>query len=158
MSKIKIIVVGSRKRDSEEDLDKLCFTINDIIQNYLCNCKEHWARILYSEIKIITGDCDKGGDRFAREELPKIYNGIEIEVKKIRHPDTNEEMDFNNHPWFDYFKMCKIFYTRNEEIAKEKVDYMIALVTPERRGGTENTIKQFKRYNQIDWESKLILI
>jgi hypothetical protein len=66
-------------------------------------------------------------------------------------------MDFNNHKWFDYDTMCNIFYRRNEEIAKEPMDYLLALVAPDRKGGTENTIKYFKQYNK-DWKKKLIII
>jgi len=142
---IVIGIVGSRTRNSEEDKKKLMLKIFD-----LC------SGMLYTGSKLITGDCDRGGDKFARE-IASNWKDIEVDIKRIRDPKTGEEMDFNNHRSFTYYEMVKIFYARNEEIAKEEMDYLVALVTSNRKGGTENTIKYFKKHHE-DWEDKLILI
>ena len=137
-------IVGSRKRNSDGDFGRLIVKLRQLERETKREIK-----------KIITGDCDEGGDKFARD-IADMF-GYEIDVKKIKDPETGEEMDFKNHRWFEYFTMCSIFYDRNEEIAKEPLDYLIALVAPDRTGGTENTIKHFKKYHK-DWKDKLILL
>ncbi|KKM16481.1 hypothetical protein LCGC14_1685330 [marine sediment metagenome] len=136
-------IVGSRRRNSQKDRVILSYEV------YKLNKIEQIT-------KIVTGDCDKGADKTTRD-IYEGTEGIELDIKRIKNPETGEEMDFNNHPWFEYYIMTQIFYARNEEIAKEPLDYLIALVSPDRKGGTENTIKHFKRHHK-DWEKKLIII
>ena len=137
-------IVGSRRRNEERDFGKLVAKLSQL------------ERETGREIeKIVTGDCSEGGDKFARD-IADMF-GYEIDVKKIKDPETGEEMDFKNHRRFEYFTMCSIFYDRNEEIAKEPLDYLIALVAPDRKGGTENTIYWFKRHHP-NWEFKLIIL
>ena len=137
-------IIGSRRRNSPKDFASVIITLrrlerddDDVIE------------------KIVTGDCDEGGDEFARS-IADMF-GYEIEVKHIIDPETKEPMDFNNHRWFNYFTICNIYYKRDTEIAKEEMDYLIALVTQYRTGGTEYTIKQFKKFNK-DWDDKLIIL
>ena len=153
MSGITIGIIGSRRRNTEDDYFLLFDGIWDIIVNYCITHKE----LEYKDITIVTGDCDEGGDKFARERIPKDYKGAKLIVKRIKDPETGEEMDFKRHRWFEYNTMCKIFYSRNKEVAKEPLDYLIALVAPDRKGGTENTIYWFKRHHP-NCEFKLILI
>ena len=136
-------IVGSRRRNSQKDREILSYEV------YKLNLIEKIS-------KIVTGDCNEGADKTARD-ICEGTEGIEPDIKRIKNPETGEEMDFNNHPWFEYYIMTHIFYARNEEIAKEPLDYLIALVSPDRKGGTENTIKHFKRHHK-DWEKKLIII
>ena len=154
---IKIGIVGSRRRNSTQDAISLervfVNTLTDELGVYFGDID--FLESGLRDITIVTGDCDEGGDHFA-VYLSHIYK-CKLDVKRIIDPETGEEMDFKNHRWFDYNTMVKIFYKRNEEIAKEDLDYLIALVAPDRKGGTENTIKYFKRYHK-DWEEKLILI
>ena len=147
---IKIGIVGSRRRKSESDFKKLGRTFNRVIVQFLGVYFED-----LDKVTIVTGDCDEGGDKFAKR-LADIY-GCELDEKKIKDPETGEEMDFKNHRWFPYLTMCQIFYDRNEEIAKEPLDYLIALVAPDRKGGTENTIRHFRRLHK-DWKDKLIIL
>ena len=149
MKQIKIGIVGSRRRNSDEDYNILIHTFNRIIGKLL---GVYFGEL---EVTIVTGDCDEGGDKFARE-IAETFDCI-LDEKKIKDPDTGEEMDFKNHKWFDYLTICGIYYSRNEEIAKEPLDYLLALVAPDRKGGTENTIRHFKRYHP-NWEFKLIII
>ncbi|KKL75767.1 hypothetical protein LCGC14_2051590 [marine sediment metagenome] len=135
-------IIGSRRRNTEKDYD--------ILYKKVCELER------YEPIKkFVTGDCTEGGDAFCRTIA--IYWGRDYIVKHIKDPETNEDMDFKNHRKFDYFTMCNIFYKRDEEIAKEHMDYLLALVTPDRKGGTEKTIKYFKRYHK-DWINKLVII
>jgi len=137
-------IVGSRRRNKETDFMKLVGKLAQL------------EREGEKEVeKIVTGDCDEGGDKFARD-IADMF-GYEIDVKRIKDPYTEEEMDFKNHRWFNYFNICNIFYKRDTEIVKEPLDYLIALVAPDRTGGTEYTITQFKKYHK-DWDDKLIIL
>lgn len=165
-------IIGSRRRTSVDDRDVLHLKVSQLIFSYFGNTLDHFVKCgvllgesldeiseyydrIYRQVKIITGDCNKGGDEFARG-LCKIYP-FKLDVKKIRDPMTGEELDFDDHAYFDYYTMCNIYYDRNKEIAKENLDYLIALVAPDRTGGTEKTIEFFKKYHK-DWEKKLIIL
>lgn len=134
-------IVGSRRRNNEEDRSKLYLYLSRI-----------------GDItKIVTGDCWCGGDEFAGDYADQY--DIELDVKYKRDPETNQiipdYIDESEH--YDYYTFCKICYARNEEVAKEPLDFLIALVSDDRTGGTENTIKYFKRYHK-DWKDKLIIL
>lgn len=151
-------IIGSRRRNSKEDLRILEKTFGRILAKelgvYFGDIDDVGGSL--KDVTIVTGDCDKGGDKFARE-IANDLGDIELDVKRIIDPDTGEAMDFENHRWFSYNRICNIFYKRDEEIAKEPLDYLIALVAPDRTGGTEYTIKQFKKFHE-DWEDKLIIL
>jgi len=134
-------IVGSRRRNSKKDFGKLIIKLGQL---------ERRTRRFIK--KIVTGDCDEGGDDFARE-ITNIF-GYELYVKYKLDPETGEKL---TRYIDDYFEFCRVCYARNEEIAKEPLDYLIAIVTPDRTGGTENTIKHFKRHHK-DWKEKLILL
>jgi hypothetical protein len=78
---------------------------------------------------LVSGGCKQGGDRFC-EILAKKYN-IPI---KIHYAD-----------WTHYGKGAG--FIRNEFIVKDS-DILIALVSKDRTGGTENTIDWAKKYNK----------
>ncbi len=138
-------IVGSRRKSSEKDRSKLYLYLSRI-----------------GDIDtIVTGDCYKGGDKFARE-YAKQHSIFHLDVKFKRDPETDEILTppfvrWGKHWKYNYYEFCVICYARNEEIAKEPLDYLIALVAPDRKGGTENTIKHFKKYHK-DWKEKLIII
>jgi hypothetical protein len=75
--------------------------------------------------KIVSGGCSQGGDQFA-EQLAKDY-AITITI----HPAE----------WNHYGKRAGI--VRNTDIATE-ADVLIAVVAPDRKGGTEDTIAKFE--------------
>lgn len=143
---MKIGIVGSRRRNTEKDFAKIIIRLRQL--------ERETERLIET---IVTGDCDEGGDKFARD-IADMF-GYELDVKYKKDPKTNQiipdYIDECEH--YDYYTFCKICYARNEEIAKEPLDYLIALVAPDRKGGTENTIKHFKRLHK-DWEKKLIII
>ena len=142
-------IVGSRRRNSLQDELELHRKLFEIAVKH---------DISTDDLTIVTGDCDEGGDKFARRLAKDGKDaGIKLDEKKIKHPQTGEELDFKDHVYFNYYTMTSIFYRRNEEIAKEPLDYLIALVAPDRTGGTENTIKHFKRLHK-DWKEKLIIL
>lgn len=119
----KIIgIVGSRRRNSEEDFD-----------------------VVYSEFqkwyekgdKICSGGCPKGGDRFA--EI--IASRLNLDII-IHRPQSVPK----GSPKWAY---AKAFYERNTLVARDS-DILIACVHPERTGGTEDTIKKFLRQGKTN--------
>jgi len=80
---------------------------------------------------IVSGGCPKGGDRFA-EKIAKDY-GIPI---IIYYPN-----------WKKHGKAAGI--VRNGDIAKNS-DIIIACVSGDRTGGTEDTLKKFKKEKKTE--------
>jgi len=152
---VKIGIVGSRRRATESDFKKTGRTFNRVIVQFLGVYFED-----LENVTIVTGDCKTGGDEFARR-LAGMY-GCKLDVKYKLDPETGERVKppINKclkQQQYNYYEFTQICYNRNEEIAKEPLDYLIALVAPDRKGGTENTIYWFKRYHP-NWEFKLILL
>lgn len=85
---------------------------------------------------IISGGAPEGGDKFA-ESISSSYN-IPI---KIYYPE-----------WHKYGRIAG--FMRNTDIAKES-DILIACVHEDRKGGTEDTIKKFRKFHP---NSKIILV
>jgi len=113
---MRLGIVGSRRRNSEED--------KQLIRERI---------IALKPTMIISGGCEKGADKFA-EELAKEL-GIPI---KIYHPKIDKNVkDYN------YWDYVNANYARNQLIALD-AEYLIALVAPDRKGGTESTIRYFK--------------
>lgn len=84
----------------------------------------HAFRAIYEEgDRIVSGGCPKGGDRFAVEIA--LEQGITI---TIHYPDWNKHKKAAG-------------FVRNSKIA-EDCDVLIALPSPDRTGGTEDTIKK----------------
>ena len=94
---------------------------------------------------IVSGGCPKGGDRFA-EEIAKD-RGIPI---IIFYPD-----------WVRHGRAAG--FVRNAEIAAYS-DSIIACCTPERKGGTEDTINKFKKKenqpdeDELGMDKRLIIV
>lgn len=125
VKEMKLGIVGSRRRNSSED--------KAIIK----------GRILaLRPTSIISGGCSQGADKFA-EELAKE---LSIPIK-IYYPEKVQ-------PGSPRWAYAKVNYARNELIAQDS-DRLIALVAPDRKGGTENTIGHFKKIR--DKESLEIL-
>lgn len=87
------------------------------------------------EIIFVSGGCKKGGDRFA--EIIADQFGI---TKIIHYPDKSKLPD---EPLTKDF--TKINFERNTLIARDS-DKLFALVAHDRTGGTEDTIRKFKRF------------
>lgn len=85
---------------------------------------------------IVSGGCPKGGDRFAE----MIARGRNIPIK-IHYPD-----------WEHYGRTAGI--KRNTLIAND-ADVLIACVSPDRKGGTEDTIRKFVKRGK---EANMILV
>ena len=106
---MKIIgIVGSRRRDSQEDYELLLKAFLEI----------------YEEgDKIVSGGCPKGGDFFA-----------EVIANKAKIPIIIHKAEWNKYGRGAGMK-------RNTYIAEDS-DIIIAIVAPDRTGGTEDTIRK----------------
>lgn len=87
-------------------------------------------------VTIVSGGCPKGGDRFARILAERW------QVPLVEHlPDKTAFLDLEE-PW----RSIKQNYARNTLVARDSRDALVACVAPDRTGGTEDTIKKWKRF------------
>lgn len=93
---------------------------------------------------IISGGCLGGADNFAEEIARNL--GIPI---TIYHPKLES---IKRYP---YHEIVKANHARNHLIAIHS-DHLIALVAPNRRGGTENTIEYFIRHGMGEDELEIL--
>lgn len=121
----KFIIIGSRRRNSEEDFRKV-YT--------------EFSKYYEPEDIIISGGCSKGADRFA-EIIGERLGLTEDERNLIIH---RPELPKKDSPKWAY---TKAFYNRNSKVANEAEDdtITIACVSSDRRGGTEDTLKKIKK-------------
>lgn len=123
---LKIGVIGARVRNSNDDYIKLKKVIEFYIEKY---GKEN--------ITLVSGGCKEGGDYFAEV----INHTLQLNPMIIHYPDKTK---LPRNPTKKDFAI--INYARNTLIARDS-DILIALVKPERKGGTEDTIKKFEGYS-----------
>lgn len=119
---VNIGIIGSRSRDSENDLIK----VEQIFCKLVAEIFGKGVNELYEEVCIISGGADEGADRFAP-----------ILSKKYSFPITiyppNMALSYN-----------KCFFFRNAIIA-QKCDYLIACIDKESStAGALSTLNRFK--------------
>jgi hypothetical protein len=122
---LNIGIVGSRTRNTEHDKDLIRKTLIYFVNKNKNIC-----------IHLISGGCPKGADRFAEELANELSLGI-----SIHYPDKSKLEDDTT---WAYAKIC---YARNTLIAKG-CNMLLAVVSPKRVGGTEDTIKKAKQLNK----------
>lgn len=116
---MKLGIVGSRRRYKQKDYELL---LNRVLA--------------LKPDMIISGGCYIGADSWA-EEIAEDH-GIPI---TIYHPALKMYIKYK------YHEIVKANHVRNELIAI-KSEHLIALVAPDRKGGTEHTIRCFKKWNK----------
>ena len=122
----KIIgIVGSRRRDGQE--------AHEAIYNEF----KKWYE---SGDKICSGGCKKGGDRFA-ELIAQRLNLTEDNGGLIIH--RPKPVPTGSPRW----AYAKANYERNTTVAKDS-NVIIATVSPDRKGGTEDTLKKWTRFHE----------
>lgn len=107
-------IVGSRRRDSDEDFSLMVTAFQAV--------REH-----YPAVRVVSGGCPKGGDRFA--EIIARQFGLTI---TIHYPDWNGPAGRG------------AGFVRNTKIAQD-CDVLLAMVAPDRAGGTEDTVKKAEK-------------
>jgi len=115
-------IVGTRRRNTPGDLH--------LVVNEFQKFRKAVELVGNINIVIVSGLCPKGGDKFAT----MIYS--KYKTKKLWFPP---EWNLGRHAGF----------VRNTEIARWS-DYLIATPSPDRKGGTEDTIKKFVRFHGHD--------
>ena len=110
-------IIGTRERDSAEDFLAVW---------------EAFEQLYEEGDTICSGLCPKGGDRFA-VILAQMYD---TPVVWHRAKWRNERGEYNRYAGF----------ARNSDIAFDS-GVLIACVNQRRKGGTEDTIRKFKRYH-----------
>lgn len=112
-------VVGSRRRNSDKDMET-CFTTLDEIAR---ECLDAQTRLV-----VVSGLCREGGDHFAHLwALENRYALIEFPAQ-----------------WDLYGKRAG--FERNAHIALLAHE-LVAIVAPDRQGGTEDTVRHFNAKN-----------
>lgn len=133
----KIGIVGSRRRDTPEDKDKIRQTLLRIIGN-ACQMNCVIDRDIKENFVIVSGGCPKGADKFAEE----LNDELGFPNKPIIHYPDKSKLDpvlMRKNPRAAF---AVINYARNTLIAEDS-DILIACVAPDRKGGTEDTIKKY---------------
>jgi len=117
---ITIGVVGTRSRDTERD--RWMFL-------------REFKKVYQPGDKLVSGGCAKGGDRFA-EELANEQN-----IELIVHYPNRSNLDPKLLSRSIKAAYTEINYARNTLIAQD-CDILIAIISKDRKGGTEDTIKK----------------
>jgi hypothetical protein len=124
-------IIGSRTRNSDHDKKVLKKTLLEEIARLGNN---------FSKIRIVSGGCLTGGDHFAEELARELGLPILIYYPQIWNIDKNLA-EINGKAAY-----AQVAYARNTKIA-DKANILIALVSSNREGGTEDTIKKFLTKN-----------
>jgi hypothetical protein len=90
----------------------------------------------YKEVILVSGGCPKGADSF----VPELTTLFHLSKPIIFYPNWSKGRFAG--------------LERNTDIAKES-DILVAVVASDRKGGTEDTIKKFKKFHP---EGKIILL
>jgi hypothetical protein len=133
---IRIGMVGSRRRNSPADKE----ATREVLLALLAELPEG------VDICMVSGGCVArgpqtgkyepcGGDRFA-EEFAKEYGF----GKEIFQPNWDDIDPAKPRKW----EAARVLLARNTPIA-DTSDYLIACVAEDRKGGTEDTIRKFKK-------------
>ncbi len=129
----KIIIIGSRLRDADKDFEivykefQKVYNIGDII---------------------ISGGCLTGGDRFA-EIIARRLNLTEKNGKLIIHRPINPPKGSPRWKW------AQVMYDRNTVVAQESESdsVVIACVSEDRKGGTEDTLRKIMVNDKIHMDN-----
>lgn len=136
-------MIGSRRRNTRADFDLAAAT---------------FRKIYTPGDRLVSGGCPQGGDRFAEViaiELAKpghyhVDALLKMEAMKRHHiiKELGAPILIHHARWDKFGRIAGVM--RNTGIARD-ADILIAIVTPDRTGGTEDTIRKFLmkgKYNE----------
>lgn len=124
-------IVGSRRRNSFEDNDLVIDTLESIYDD--------------GDV-MVSGGCKQGADSFAKD-IHLNTNGAVALIEFL--PDSQKrEFLISEKRVPPRAAHAIVNYERNTLIA-EQSDILIACVAPDRKGGTEDTIKKFLKKNKM---------
>jgi len=137
----KIIIIGSRRRNNESDYHQVLSEFKKWYDN--------------GDV-IISGGCPKGADHFAEIIAAKMNMTEKNGQLVIHRPDENKKPKTGapRHQWAQWF------YKRNTIVAQEANPntVVIACVSPDRKGGTEDTLRKIERHLGKFYDGNLIRI
>lgn len=126
---IYIGIIGSRRRNTPADCS--------MVDTALLTLR---AKYNGESITIVSGGCPKGGDRFAEVLAANYGMSTLIHLPNLTGPEFTKLFQLNPR-----LAHTKANYARNTLIARDSQHGLIACVAPDRKGGTEHTIKEFKK-------------
>lgn len=115
---LRVGIVGSRRRNTMRDIK----IVYKIVEELLADNPDR-------KLVIVSGACPKGADAFAAE----ASRVLGVELKEFPVPKV---------PYANKWEFAQAAFARNKLIAEDSF-VGFALVTPDRTGGTEDTIKHF---------------
>jgi len=123
-TEIRIGIVGSRRRNTEQDR----FYVHDIVRRHIID---------YEKVVVVSGACPEGADKFAVEAVDFFKREIDEGCVRL--------IEFPVRKWPGQTKaeFREQAYYRNRLIA-ENSDIGFALVHDDREGGTENTVLHYR--------------
>lgn len=147
-------IIGSRRRNTDADLIAVYRAFLDTTMS-----------VPHERIVIVSGGCPQGGDLFAEKIALLIglpFLAFKSNVQVAGDPENEEHGHMRIHlpddqlfaDVSDRWRKTKQNYARNRLIAEDSRDALIACVAADRKGGTEDTIKHYKRI----WRKEPILV
>lgn len=140
---LRIGIVGSRRRNTARDRE----IVRDIVFS-----ASRTARTLGWQLVIISGACAGCADEYAAEAASDVgAHLIEHLIDKSGLPPYPAGRG----------EFTRRAYARNELIARDSKDFLFALVSDDRTGGTENTIEhhlRLKAEGVLDENAKTCLV
>jgi len=122
-------IVGSRRRATLADR-KMVFRLVERL-------RDHYAS--RSRLVLVSGGCPTGADHFM-EEAAQVY-GVETEIHPVDKKGITTKWEFRERA-----------FSRNRVVA-ERSSIVFCLVSPDRTGGTENTID-----HAVELKKKIFLV
>jgi hypothetical protein len=135
---VRIGIVGSRRRDSEKDFEVVEKAFLQIVSD---------LKKQPQEVAIVSGHCHAGGDRFAEILIDKYGttegkdNIFPAKWDDVQTQGPNgESPKIKKNRWGKEYNALAGFW-RNTDIVNGS-DIILACVSPDRTGGTEDTVKK----------------
>ena len=139
-------IVGTRSRDTYEDQYRVFEALHELLYKL-----GYTADMPFT---LVSGGCPKGGDRFA--QVYAQADGLPVVVLDEGASCVTGAMNIHPALWDKHGKSAG--FVRNTYIARD-ADYLIACVAPNRKGGTEDTIKKFSaKWSEEELKNRLILV
>ena len=136
--KLYVGIVGSRRRDSEEDMDQVEQAFIKVLQDHGLSSRD---------VAIVSGHCSKGADKFAEIFIDRydtfggkdyIYPAAWDDVDSTGPNGEQAVVGINR--WGKRYNR-HAGHWRNSDIVNRS-DIIIACVASDRKGGTEDTVSK----------------
>lgn len=133
--RLHVGIVGSRRRDSRADRE----LVFDIV------AKLYYFSTNGVDVRVVSGGCRSGADSFAKQACDAL--GLPITEHLTRIPTGAP-----------YWRAVRELFDRNTLVARDSLDLLVALVAPDRTGGTEDTVMKYERMAADEPSRRLVLL